>query len=366
MEVVSSPSKRTICFALQQSGDWGRFEWYTFDLSSEDPIITNCSSSNYVHVHAYSDEIEEEFESLTPKAYLYNDEARLPGWAVVGGHQLYALGGSGKSCKRYSNSVRRNDLLVSPRLCDPQTLGVPDKGWCRLPRMLSRREEPQSAVVGDKIYVFGGAMGRYYKPSNRHPWSEVYDPKYNTWMPLPPPPFLPTRDFLLASWEGEETTHAYIAILSIHDRVSLLYDVDDRRWTQSEFPYHVDFAHGSAVVAGGLFYWFSPSEGNLHAYDLDSKVLYTSSPVDPTFVNGLLRDEADPMLGHLGGDTFCLLYSLYSKVDPSTRTERRFLHCLKFNVTFDPNPTRRRIKISLGFCQSYLVKHGFLCKGVLL
>ncbi|KAJ4826746.1 hypothetical protein Tsubulata_016835 [Turnera subulata] len=375
----SSETKRTsICFAYNREGGWWRREWYIFDISSEDHKFEEGISTS---AGRWCLEVEG-LEWLIPKAFIYDDEASEPGWAVVG-HHVYILGGAipaRDSCfKRDTKCVRRNDLL-SP-VCDPHTKGSLDDGWRIQPRMLSPRSHPKAtAVVGGKIYVFGGLSDsdRRHRVSDRHPWAEVYDPKPNKWMPLPHPPSVPKAKFLLAaSWEEEETNNCYIAILSIRDRVLLLYDVANHCWTQSELPNSIhgaalDFPHhGQAVVAGGLFCWFAPSTRILYAYDLERKILHTSSPLDPkTFADVWLDGREEPMLGHLGGNTFFLLFTCRPKLDDPTKRKRKingrtlqrinFLHCLKFNVTFSaPNG----INISLASCQSYLLNAGYVRNG---
>jgi len=52
----------------------------------------------------------------------------------------------------------------------------------KAPSMMVGRMEPHVCVLGEKIYVMGGC-----RPDESTNWAEVFDPKTQTWEPLPDP-----------------------------------------------------------------------------------------------------------------------------------------------------------------------------------
>ncbi|KAJ4823030.1 hypothetical protein Tsubulata_012345 [Turnera subulata] len=351
---LTTGKKRSVCFSVEDK--WGT-EWYTFDLSTAgDHKVIACPCSRRIrHVTQGS-------PCLLPRAFLpREDGGSFLGWAVLGGGQLYAVGGAGNTAPQCLQTVRGLDLSST---C---TAG----GWVAKPPMLVPRCNPHTATVGGKLYVLGGASDY-----GRDPWGEVYDPESNTWEALPDPPFIPKTGFFSAGLEEEEEDGCVI-ILSVLGRVLMEYSVGAKRWKMCELPVnrylHTQHSDGPAIAVGRVLYWYSIYTRCLYGLDLGTHALYAGKLV----VN--VPDHENAMLGHLGGQSFFLLHGNYDSTRdewfhpapalPDGTAETKFLHCLKFRVDQCSSTTTggggggggggagQKLNIGLESSQSFVIKY---------
>ncbi|KAJ4840672.1 hypothetical protein Tsubulata_022585 [Turnera subulata] len=411
---------RSVWFSLEVEGRGGggrgeRLEWYNFKLSSStsdddvkcetrDPGCFCCR-----HVHR---DLRDCPSLLSPRAVSWEDgedpRGDEHGWGLLGDH-LYRLGG----CRRIQVEKPKPEdpgfwsyLGPIPRALrdvDALDLTRPEEGWKRRPRMLTRRYEPAAVAAGGKLYVYGGRQeqeesrrrkGFYGEGDDDDsdyeggPWGEVYDPTTNAWTALPDPPssFHFSEAATLSGVVFKDGGRRLLTLLDISGGKLLVYDTVANSWKRYEedLPKLKNFpapyaGWGPAVAVRQTLYWFSAKTGNLFGYDLDKKVVYSSELVDFTFAFGSYSfTMGDPILGHLGGNRFCLLYQTSPDAEPHTIANRksyrepsrqkqyeyydnrRLLHCLKFKVA---KQEARRLTVTLLSCQSSLIKIGALKGG---
>ncbi|KAJ4826115.1 hypothetical protein Tsubulata_036406 [Turnera subulata] len=334
-------------------------EWYSFDVSEDDrkitvPCICNCGCRCAKRIR--HDTQGSPF--LLPRAVLPHEDGWRPGWAILK-NQLYRLGGTNtESFERQSiKTVSCLDLTSNSNSNnggDNDDIGR----WRRKPRMLARRGESQTVVVGGRLYVLGGHIDDY-------PWAEVYDPASKSWEALRRPPFAPRQSFHSAGLEDEDGKNGCILVLYVHAAVLLEYNVANESWKKHKLaPEVADLSDqdvgGPAIAVGRVLYWFSPYTCCLYGLHLDTHVLYTSEVV----VDVPRHGHGNPMLGHLEGHKFFLLHPNYDLVygDDSSHpapplldgSTTRFLHCLKFSISFIGG---QRMSVSPESSQSFVIKH---------
>ncbi|CAA7034075.1 unnamed protein product [Microthlaspi erraticum] len=96
--------------------------------------------------------------------------------AVVStGSEIYVIGGT------VDRTVSRKVYLLDCR----------SRQWRTLPEMRFPRVSPAAGFIDGKIYVFGGCS----KLCTGESWGEIYDPKTQTWEPLPPTTLTPDVSF---------------------------------------------------------------------------------------------------------------------------------------------------------------------------
>ncbi|KAJ4847366.1 hypothetical protein Tsubulata_018008 [Turnera subulata] len=415
---------RSVWFSLEVEGRGGggrgeRLEWYNFKLSSSsDEDDVKCETRDpgcfcCRHVHR---DLRDCPSLLSPRAVSWEDEkdprGDEHGWGLLGDH-LYRLGGHraiqvGEEKLKPANPGFWNCLGPMPRALrsvDALDLTRPEEGWKPRPRMLTRRYEPAAVAAGGKLYVYfgrreqeeeaaaAGKLGAYGEGDDDSdyeggPWAEVYDPATNAWTALPD---LPSGFSLceagIQSGVVLKNGRHLIVLIDIARGQVVVYDTVANSWKQhcEDLPKLKNLSppyagRGPAVAVRQTLYWFSAETGNLFAYDLDREVVYSSELVDFTFAFGSCSfTMGDPILGHLGGNRFCLLYQT-SPDDAEPRTianrksyrkpsrqkqyeyydNRRLLHCLKFEVA---KQEARRLNVTLLSCQSSLIKIGALKGG---
>ncbi|KAJ4823033.1 hypothetical protein Tsubulata_012350 [Turnera subulata] len=251
---AAATGKRSVCLCVEDK--WGT-EWYTLDLSDAgDHEVTVCPCSRRLrHVTQGS-------PCLLPRAFVPREYegGRFPGWAVLGGDQLYVVGGEMKIPSSFPPASQPLQTVWSLDLST-------GKAWVRRPPMLAPRSRPSVVTVGGELYVLGGVAD--------YPWGEVYDPGSNTWEALPDPPVVPAPGFFSAG----DDDNGCVIILSVETGVVMEYYVGAKRWKMCELPanYYLppEPSHGSAIAVGRVVYWHSIDTSHLYGLDLDTHDLYS-------------------------------------------------------------------------------------------
>ncbi|KAJ4832406.1 hypothetical protein Tsubulata_018941 [Turnera subulata] len=352
--------------------------WYSFKLSSSnandgcarDPTIYLCCG------HQINSVVADDHTGVID-----------PGWGLLGRH-LYRLGG---------HILGKDDFAFSPECPNPVPLNSvraidlerPEEGWKHKPCMLARRLGPRTHAGGGKLYAFGGQEEPW------DPWGEVFDPRTHKWTALPDPPPDPTNwpAFGTYIWAGLKDDGSFLVLPTHHRKLKprklVVYDAPTNSWKEYHIPLHHLYDHishdrsGPVVAVGSVLYWpnldidsqAASANLNLLGYDWHHQILYqTSRPLNlisfaPPFVN--YRTLGVPMLTHLRGNTFCLLFR--SKHDNNAdsvsdyccrqldgyeecSSNLQHLHCLKFSVALATSPPE--LVLTIHSSQSFKIRRG--------
>ncbi|CAH8264025.1 unnamed protein product [Arabidopsis lyrata] len=152
--------------------------------------------------------IKDDELSLSPIAPSSSAPAKASTVAV--GFEIYQIGGTINDDKRPSSAVHVFD-------CRTHT-------WRDAPNMTVPRKRAKSAFIDGKIFVIGGIE----KELSSMNWAEVFDPKTQTWKPLPSP----CDDAKVQLCRGKLYVNSDLK--SVLGKKFMWYDSERRKWFMVE------------------------------------------------------------------------------------------------------------------------------------
>ncbi|KAK9271726.1 hypothetical protein L1049_002089 [Liquidambar formosana] len=340
--------EKSVCFWAYNDDLYSEF--YAFNLSSNDFNFKKKKQDKKRKISTEKKKIEKPLLHHHDGDKLFGMGKILPFSSYKGGiyekcialgRVIYHFGGT----HRFSRKVHCLDT------------SHPEQGWKKGHRMISHRTDPCAAVLGGKLYVMGGT-----DPKSRSPetWAEVFDSCLRKWEPLPPlpSPNPPANyNFVFAALDVSKK----ILVGFPESIVVYMYDVVKKSWEEwnHDLMNKVDSFHRlRPAVVDRTLYW-SSSDGEIYAYDLDSK-LWSVGSVQGFEEERVMCHPGDfsfyPCLLHLGGEDFCFLWT-----QPERRTGQLHMrsHCIKLQVSkcIDLEGKQGVLSAVIKSCQSYYIDH---------
>ncbi|OMO76594.1 Kelch repeat type 2, partial [Corchorus capsularis] len=148
------------------------------------------------------------------------------------------------------------DIKGNPCCFFPKKVSlISDKGpLTYIPPTLSRRVNPQSGVLGGKIFLMGGS----YLHNTEEKWGEFFDLNTMQWKDMPSPPVIRDDDYLFTAPIDEEKK---ILVGASGQTEILSFNVDEESWelydiidNNAQRP-----ITGENVVSCGVLYWLDDS-----------------------------------------------------------------------------------------------------------